>query len=393
MTQAGCPAGPEEPAAASPEPQPQCGPVEIDSSSRDQLPRINEYLWAMIRYGPASFIDNAPVEMKALLIDGKVIPFVISEPGPNKADVCSAHSHYALYTLWELRRRHTFLLHPVFHLLLRSFGMILRLCRIDKVIYINDWLLVTNPVEPLSRDQLKRITDFLVRKYPKHAIVHRSVNPALNYRHCRDLMKAGFALVKRRIVYLADTRGSLVRRSSHLKRDFSLLKSTPYTISGSEDLRPADPARISEIYRSLYLEKYCPLNPHYNERFFALAMRDPFFIFRLFRRDGRIDAFTFYFSNDGHMTGLVLGHDQKIPRKAGLYRMISAWKIPEAEKKGQVVNLSGGVGQYKCNRGAVPSPEYDAVYDRHLPFRRRLAWFLVRLAGAWRGNWRFSRKG
>ena len=148
-------------------------------------------------------------------------------------------------------------------------------------------------------------------------------------------------------------------------------------------MNAGDPGRMAEIYRMLYLDRYCHLNPHYNMRFFSLIMKTPFFKFRLFRRGDRVDAFTLYCRNDGHITGMLLGYDIGLPRKLGLYRMAITWKFHEAFEEGLVVNLSGGVGDFKHNRGAIPASEYDAVYDLHLPFRRRLPWRLLRVACSW----------
>ena len=86
--------------ALSSESRPQRDLIEIDSTSVEQTSGINEYLSAMIRLGPSCFIENAVVEMKALLIDGKVLPIVIAEPGSGKAGVCSRL--FALRTLFPL---------------------------------------------------------------------------------------------------------------------------------------------------------------------------------------------------------------------------------------------------------------------------------------------------
>ncbi|MFM8879783.1 MAG: GNAT family N-acetyltransferase, partial [Verrucomicrobiota bacterium] len=39
----------------------------------------------------------------------------------------------------------------------------------------------------------------------------------------------------------------------------------------------------------------------------------------------------------------------------------------------QLLNYSSGAGDFKRRRGSIPTVEYNAVYDRHLPGNRRMA--------------------
>lgn len=85
--------------------------------------------------------------------------------------------------------------------------------------------------------------------------------------------------------------------------------------------------------------------------------------------------------NGPYLTGCQIGYDQALPRRLGLYRMALMHKVLLAQRRGLLVNLSGGAGPFKCLRGAEPVREYDALFDRHLPRRRRLPWRLVSLEG------------
>ena len=80
------------------------------------------------------------------------------------------------------------------------------------------------------------------------------------------------------------------------------------------------------------------------------------------------------------MTGSLLGYDIDLPPKLGLYRQAFAVLMSEASNRGQLLNLSAGAGLFKVFRGAQPCIEYDAIYDYHLPYYRRLAWYCL-LAG------------
>jgi len=47
-------------------------------------------------------------------------------------------------------------------------------------VMVNNWLLSTNLYPPSSNETLEAISRFLIERFPKHAIVYRSVNPILN---------------------------------------------------------------------------------------------------------------------------------------------------------------------------------------------------------------------
>lgn len=57
-----------------------------------------------------------------------------------------------------------------------------------------------------------------------------------------------------------------------------------------------------------------------------------------------------------------------------------------AERSGQLVNLSGGAGAFKLQRGAEPVREYDAIFDGHLPRHRHLPWRILSLEGRMFGS-------
>ena len=101
---------------------------------------------------------------------------------------------------------------------------------------------------------------------------------------------------------------------------------------------------------------------------------------KLEEAQSRLDAFVSFFVEDGLMTAALLGYDLNRPRKLGLYRLAFALLIDEASRRKVLLNMSGGAGDFKMLRGAELVQEYDAVYDRHLPFARRLRWGTVYLA-------------
>ena len=77
------------------------------------------------------------------------------------------------------------------------------------------------------------------------------------------------------------------------------------------------------------------------------------------------------------MTTPVFGYDTAVPQEIGLYRMLSAVLLRQSAEEGCLLHESAGAAQFKRNRGATAEIEYSAVYDRHLPFYRRMGWAML----------------
>jgi len=353
---------------------------EFDGVALADAPPMSPYLKALVRNGPGVFLDNAHVTVRLLAVDGAPVPLVIGEPGPPNADVCSPCSHYALYTIEEFRKRHPVIPSWSARLLAAGARALFRWCAVDRVVCVNNWLFATNPHQPFSREQIEGIQRHLVARYPRHAIVFRTVTPRLHAEHSDRLRACGFVPVKARKVYLLDLRGPRPQKRG-LREDLRLLKTGPYEIVGNDQLQPSDMPRLETLYRGLYLEKHSYLNPQFSRHFFEFMWRHDLLVFRALRGDGRIDGFICFFIRDNLMIGVAIGYDLTLPRELGLYRRVMALLVEEAQRRRVWLHLSAGAGRFKELRGAVPCPEYDAVYLRHLSPRQRTAWRLFQFQG------------
>lgn len=107
----------------------------------------------------------------------------------------------------------------------------------------------------------------------------------------------------------------------------------------------------------------------------------------MLRRDGEVKAFVLEHAHGDRMLAQTLGYDLSAPVAASLYRQVVAALILSARRVACTLNLSAGIDVFKQHRGAVPCLEWELVYRRHLPWRYRLAWQMVRLQGlAWAGR-------
>jgi hypothetical protein len=131
---------------------------------------------------------------------------------------------------------------------------------------------------------------------------------------------------------------------------------------------------MAELFRSIYVTKYVRHNPQFTERFFERTLSERAFRYAALLENGRVDALVAFFAAGGVMWSVLLGYDVSVDRKVGLYRLIIAVILREAQARGLILHLSSGVGEFKVLRGGRPADEFDAIYDAHLPAYRRLPW-------------------
>jgi len=336
------------------------------------------FLVPFISNGPDTYIENIQTELLALHIDDHVIPVTVSEVVPNNCFVCSPTSFYGGFSKERIaaieNKKLRSLLSPVGNLLHHG----LNRGRIDKVIYVNNWLLSTNLYPNLTDDQLLRIRNLLVDRYPDHAIGFRSINE-VDSLHCfRSLANSGFQLVATRPIYIVDANDASHFKSRMFKSDLKVLKNTDYNVVDESQIRPQDIPRIVDIYRKLYVDKYSNLNPKLTEQFIELVIENKILELKLLKKDGRVDGVLGFVAKNGVINSPLFGYDTSLPKELGLYRMISTLLSLEAKERGLLLNMSSGAGRFKTLRRANPYIEYNAVYTKHLNLKRKLPWAILK---------------
>lgn len=358
-----------------------------DADSISQLPwpdspdgeYARRFLPPLMQEGAPAFIANLQTNLLALHLDDHVLPVTVNDGEYRNAYPCSPFTHYALAAWEEAQRLKPWVLRPALGALIGPVAAILRAGQINKVVHVNNWLLSTNLYPALTTAQLKAITG-LHERFPEHALILRSLNDRMHGQTLAELQALGYRLIPSRQVWLHDLchwEAFPEKARWQLRRDSRLIEETGYEVVPHEALTPADIPRLRELYRLLYLEKYSHFNPDFTERFFAHALQTHSLYLMALRKAGRIDAVLGYFWRNEVMTTPVFGYDTGLPQSLGLYRMISAVLAQEARRRGLLLHASSGAASFKRHRGAVPAIEYSAVYDRHLPYHRRLPWALL----------------
>lgn len=338
------------------------------------------YLVPLMREGTETFIRNARTALYVARIDDGVLPVTVNEEEYENSYVCSPYTHYIRYAKQELRWLRRPLLEKSLSALLGVLGELMKRSNVNKVVHVNNWLLSTNLYPSLSGKQAAAVLHAVRDLFPEHAIVFRSLCPSLHAELIHALREAGCKLVPSRQIYLYRLHDLSSGRSKArwlIKRDERLLARNGYELVPAEEMTDEDVPRIAELYKMLYLEKYSWDNPQFDESFIRLAKAAGGLTLRGLRKNGRLDAVMGYFVRNGVMTTPLFGYDTSLPQSVGLYRMLSACLIREAEEKGHLLHESAGAAQFKRNRGAVAEIEYSAVFDNHLPLRRRWCWSLL----------------
>jgi predicted ATP-grasp superfamily ATP-dependent carboligase len=344
--------------------------------------RARRLLAPLIRDGTRAYIHNVEAEVRALVGEGLVFPIAIVN-GPSEllypsyvASPTSQYVHYAKREVeLELHDRPSFrrLVPP----LLDCFLPVLRWSQIEKAVYVNNWLLSTNLYPSSAPAVLRQIHDLLIDAFPDHAIVFRSVNHALNGELANQLLALGYRAVFSRQVYLLDPRKGEYRRKKSFCKDRSLARHSPYSWVESSGMTESDCPRLKRLYDDLYLDKYSRYNPQFSEAFFRAALKQNWLELWALHKDNRIDGVLGFMECQGVMTTPLIGYDRSLPEECGLYRLISLKLVEEAARRGLILHQSSGASKFKMHRGSEPFIEFSYVFDRHLPYRRRLPWQLL----------------
>lgn len=342
-------------------------------------------LGALRDEGPSRLGDNLFGTVRLLEVGPAVLPLLVVQSHPEAADVCSPVARYARYPRTEAERRVSPLLRPGVALAAMAWGGLLASMRIERTVYVNNWLLATNPAPSIAPARIPALVAWLAAAFPHHAIVFRTVIPSLGTGYAAALVEGGCRLVQSRVVHVIDTSDPGVLRRRNLRADRALLARSPYRVRRPDDVGEVDLDRLVDLYGGLYLGRHSRFNAAYTRRYFHVLLRCERVRCALFEAPGRgtFDAFSIWHEGQGHLTGAAIGYDTSLPRSLGLYRLSLMYKVlQEAAPRGLRVNLSGGASAFKQHRGAQLFPDYDAVYDRHLPPWRRLPWRLA----AWEGR-------
>jgi hypothetical protein len=330
------------------------------------------YLEAFAAQGSTALISNLRTQVLGLASGGRVFPVTVNQAEYGDAYVCLPHTAYALYAKAELKLVDAGPWTPALGLLAGAAGAVMRAARVNRIVHLGNWMLSTNLHGGWTGDDIGRVRELLVRRFPDHLIATRSLNAWSDATLLERLRTDGWTLLPARQIYVTDDLDHDWAPRRDTRRDLALLARTPYRFDPLETLRPGDAVRIAELYGLLYLQRYSALNPAFTPAFIAMTHAAGVFAYAGFRGEGgALAAVVGCFVRGGVLTTPIVGYDTAKPAACGLYRLASVLLAQMAQARGARLNGSAGAAEFKRNRGARPVVEYTAVWARHLPATRR----------------------
>ncbi len=336
-----------------------------------------QYLLPMMD-DPQKYIKNVyNTQLMIAKVEDVIIPITVSDFNIQNTYTCSPYSHYVSYGGFEeVKHLNNPPVEALIKLIMRPAAWYFRSTELDKVVYVNNYLLSTNLYPSIDVDQLEALSEALPTWFPDRVIVFRSVDTHKNPHVHEALQKNSYEMVLSRQVWYMDPVESSHTRQ--YKEDLRVLRRHGYEITDGKTLTDEELRRALHLYNLLYLEKYSYYNPQFTFEFMKLARDSEILHLRALKRDGQINAVMGFFIRNGVMTQPLFGYDTSLPQEKGLYRLLTLITLQEGIKRNLLVHASGGVGKFKKVRGGRSVIEYNAVYYKHLPIKRWGPWQLIR---------------
>lgn len=363
-------------------------PTLYDANTIDQLPwpqnddgeYAKKFLTPLVKNGIHTYIENIHADIKVIHLNHLILPILAINDDYNVSHVCSPYAHYITFSLESLHLMgENRFLKGITKLYLKLLGKILRFGKVNKIVYVNNWLFSADlyPAE-LDEEAVSAITACIKKHYPGHSIAFRSINAVTTQKPYISLPKNGFDLIPSRQIFVTDSKKEGVFQTRIFKSDLKLMKDKNYEVVDNQALSSEEIPRVLELYKKLYLDKYSTLHPQVNLKFMQLAVDQQLLQIKALKKDGRLDGVAGYVSRNGVMYSPFFGYDTSLPQETGLYRILSTVLSLEAQKNQYVFNQSAGASFYKKVRRAEPTIEYLAVYHKHLPYLQQTPWLLLK---------------
>lgn len=338
---------------------------------------VKAYVLKMMGKSSRTYVRNVAAEISVLAIDNVLFPVTKTIHMKHNSYVVSPYTQYVRYAieeLWELNNR---FIEFFLKIILKIIGAVLKLGKVDEVVIVNNWLLSTNLYEKMTGDQVDRVITHLQEKYPRCAIIFRSIVFSMHDQMFQSLKKDEILLIPSRSVYIFSPH-KLTEFPKHqrkrIRQDYKLLKRSGYEIVGNESITLEDIPKILELYNGLYLDKYSYYNPQFTEGFIKQAWEENLLTFKLLKDNDLIIGVVGFVVRNGVMTTPILVYDLTYPKQVGLYRLCSILLTDHSLTTGLTLHRSGGAGKFKSLRGAVNEIEYSAVNVSHLSWGRKAVW-------------------
>ena len=181
--------------------------------------KLKGFLDPLVKNGVKGYIDNVDADVYALQVESITLPVVVVNDNYTNSYVCSLYGHYISQALETDLITNKFL-KKISRGFSKGLGKVSRKAKINSVVFVNNWLSATDTYPAnLNKGHVAAILSTLTNRFPRHAIVFRSLNQQINGSLIHDIESLGCHLIASRKVYINDTKKDLAFRKRDTKRD------------------------------------------------------------------------------------------------------------------------------------------------------------------------------
>jgi hypothetical protein len=327
---------------------------------------------------PYELISNLKTELKIIQASETVFfPVSINHTEESNSYVCSPYTAYVLYSREELKTKvKSKIVRIILLFLIKIIEYWFKFGNIDRNVQVNNFLVSTNPYPTWQGENLNELTELIIKTYPKHAIIFRSLNQYQHHELIKKFEASAYQKIASRQVYIYDEPHEKWLKHKNNKHDRRILKKQNLSYIDHNGMKDYLEEAL-ELYKLLYLVKYSQFNPQFTLSYFKDCHTKHWMHFQGYiDAEGKLKAFAGLFILENTITSPLVGYDTNASQQQGLYihaiNLIFQYKYKY--KHNLLLNLSSGASNFKRLRGGKPSIEYSCIYTKHLSLKRRLTW-------------------
>lgn len=338
------------------------------------------YLYPFIKEGVKPFLHNVSTKTLLVACNNVFLPLTVNEKEYENSYIASNYYGIKFYEENFAKK------HPYLNRLQKPFlalgALFLKLFKINKTIFLNNWLM-TNSLSPkIGAKELKSILAYLTKKFPAHTIIYRHLDAVQKKELLETLKESKFHLLRTRDIFFYNPEEKPFHKKEirgTCRRDLKLIESYNYEIVRADQIQESDYARIIDLYEMLYVNKYSKYSPRYTKEFVKNTHQNKMVNYVLLKKGGVVEGFYSYLTFNNAMINCLFGYDVTLDHSHDVYKILTRLVIEEAEKLNLMINDGSGGDSAKINRGMKSTSEFMGIYNAHLPLPRRLLWDAVAL--------------
>jgi hypothetical protein len=354
--------------------------IEWVTHDRIRDPFLKNTALLFSKHPSKELIHNVDTEIRFVQIQHTyAFPVTINNTEWSNSYVCSPYSAYISYAREEvkLKIKNSFI-RFILNICISSLSFYLKKTAINKVVHVNNFMLSTNPYPEWDGIGLKELVSFLIKEFPKHAIIFRSLNDLQHQQLLKVSTQANMHLIASRQVYMYNESFTAFMKRNNNYQDQRIIRKKKLTYISHEEMRE-HLGEALDLYNLLYLEKYSKLNPQFTLTYFTESYALGLIHFQGYKdNSGKLLCFSGLFIPENTITSPLVGYDTSAPQEDALYihaiHLIQNYRF----NANKILNLSSGAPLFKRLRGGIPAIEYSAVYVTHLPLFRRSIFMVLK---------------